>query len=101
MAAIEQPLEEAIEGMAELIVATLLHDGRQVQAFGPHKGKWRREFERFALRRAGVTEHKMRQLGEEAGETEDPRYSLYWTTLTNLNNIVLARVGLKMFHPAP
>lgn len=101
MAEIDPRLEEAIDGMAELIVSTMLHDGKAVQAWGPRKGQWRREFEHYALKRCGLTEHKLRQLGEEAGLTEDPRYSLYYATLTSLNQIVLARVGIKLFHPAP
>jgi len=47
-------------------------------------------YEKLALKQAGLDREQFRALGEEAGETEDPRYTLYYATLSDIAKTIMA-----------
>jgi hypothetical protein len=96
-------INEAIDTMAELVVHMLLDDQQAIEALQvgdrlSERSYWARmEFDRHAAITSGLSEEEFARLSEEAGaEGEDPRYSLYYATLTNLNAKVLAIASTKL-----
>lgn len=56
-------------------------------------------FHQQALKDAGLTESQLERLGEEAtGDYEDPRYSLYYATLSTLLMKSLLQAADKQRH---
>jgi hypothetical protein len=92
-------VERAIEGMAELLVHTVLDDTSALTKLNgwSQRTDYVNTFNIYALSVAGVTEEELQILSEEAtAEYEDPRHALFYSCLTSLNQAALMRAYQKM-----